>query len=57
MAQKKTDNKAVGITFLIAGVGMAVSLGLTVGWIFAGAGAGLAIVGLVFLNKDEEPEA
>lgn len=51
---EKTDTKAVGITFLIAGAGLMVSLGLTLGWVFAPAGAALAIVGLAFLNKRED---
>ena len=56
MATQKTDNKTLGITFLTAGVGVVVSLGLTVGWVFAPAGAALAIVGLVFLTKGEDGE-
>ena len=53
MSEQKTDNKAIGTTFLIAGTGVAVSLGMTVGWVFAPAGAALAIVGLVYLTKGE----
>ena len=50
--KKKTDNKAIGISFLVAGAGLMVSLGLTVGWVFAPAGLSLAIVGLVYLGMD-----
>ena len=48
---EKTDNKTLGITFLVAGFGLAISLGVTLGWIFAPAGAGLAVVGLANLSK------
>ena len=54
MSERKTDNKAIGTTFLIAGAGVAVSLGMTVGWVFAPAGAALAVVGLVYLSKGED---
>ena len=51
--EKATDNNAIGITFLVAGVGLAISLGVTLGWVFAPAGAGLAVVGLAYLAKGE----
>jgi len=54
--ENATDNKAIGITFLVAGIGLAISLGVTLGWVFAPAGAGLAIVGLVYLAKGEGEE-
>ena len=54
MAERKTDDKAIGISFLVAGAGLIVVLGLTVGWVSAPSGLVLAIVGLVFLTKDED---
>lgn len=45
------DNRTLGITFLIAGVGLAISLGVTVGPVFIPAGAALVIVGLTYLTK------
>ena len=54
MAEQQTDNKAIGTTFLISGIGVAVSMGLTLGWLFAPAGAALVIVGLVYLTKVED---
>ncbi|MBV7260212.1 hypothetical protein [Erythrobacter crassostreae] len=53
---EKRDNKAIGITFVLAGLGVILSLGLTVGWVFAPAGAALAIVGLVYLTQNGESE-
>ena len=51
---EKTDHKTLGLTFLVSGIGLAVSLALTLGWVYAPAGAALAIVGLVFLLKDQQ---
>ena len=48
---EKTDNRTLGITFLIAGFGLSISLGMTVGPVFIPAGAALVVVGLTFLNK------
>jgi len=58
MADKsdKTDNKAIGLTFIMAGFGLMVSLGLTVGWVFAPAGIALLVVGYIYYTMKEEEE-
>lgn len=51
-----SDYRTLGITFLIAGVGLAVSLGVTLGPVFMPAGAALIIIGLTFLTKTKAEE-
>ncbi len=51
MAEEQTDNRTLGITFLIAGIGLAISLGVAIGPVFMPAGAALVIVGFTFLVK------
>ena len=51
-----SQNKAIGISFLGAGVGLSLALGLAIDWVFAPAGTAMAIVGLGFLIMDEDAE-
>ncbi|MEP3420797.1 MAG: hypothetical protein ABJN35_03620 [Erythrobacter sp.] len=52
MEEDKTDYRTLGIVFLIAGFGLAISLGVTVGPAFMPSGLALIIVGAVFLTKN-----
>jgi len=54
--RSKADKQAIGTTFMIAGAGLIVSLGFTVGWVFAPAGIALLVVGLVYYTMKEGEE-
>ena len=50
MEDKQPLNPA-GITFLIVGIGLSVSLGVTQGAAFIGTGLPMALIGLLMLRK------
>ena len=52
MSDKQTNNQALGIAFLMMGVGLSISLGLTLDPAFLGAGLPF-VVGIVFLSKSK----
>ncbi|KPM25344.1 hypothetical protein AAG593_06865 [Citromicrobium bathyomarinum] len=53
MSDKQTNNQALGIAFLMMGVGLSISLGLTLDPAFLGAGLPFVVVGIVFLSKSK----
>ncbi|MEL6486814.1 MAG: hypothetical protein AAFQ13_06690 [Pseudomonadota bacterium] len=53
---KDTDYKALGIAFMVLGVSMATTFGITLGWAFAPIGLTFFVLGIVYLSKAEKGE-
>ncbi|MEL7728315.1 hypothetical protein AAG612_02130 [Citromicrobium bathyomarinum] len=57
MSAKQTDNQALGIAYLMMGVGLTISLGLTLDPAFLGTGLPFIVLGIVFLSKSKADAA
>ena len=57
MSDAPTDYRALGFAFLTMGVGITVSLGLTLGPAFFGIGLPFAAMGIVFLARAKPDSA
>ncbi|MEO1730709.1 MAG: hypothetical protein AAFR64_08225 [Pseudomonadota bacterium] len=51
-----TDYRALGITFMMLGVSMGITFGITLGWMFAPVGLAFFGVGISYLAKVEKGE-
>jgi hypothetical protein len=56
MAQQG-NQRTLGLTFLILGVGMTISLATTLGPAFLGIGLPFLVLGVVFLNRSKAESA
>ena len=59
MSQKpdaETNYKALGMTFMVLGASLAITFGVTLGWVFAPIGLTFAAIGLVFLGQGGKSE-
>ena len=53
---KDTDYKTLGIVFMMLGVSMATTFGITLGWAFAPIGLTFFMLGIVYLSKGKKGE-
>ncbi|MEM7779017.1 MAG: hypothetical protein AAF697_01350 [Pseudomonadota bacterium] len=51
-----SNYKALGISFVVLGASLAITFGLTLGWVFAPIGLSFAALGLVFFAQEEKSE-
>ncbi len=51
MTEKKTDYRTLGISFLVIGIGVTVSLSTTLGPAFLGIGLPFVILGIIFMSR------
>tara|TARA_B100000678_G_scaffold194836_1_gene163251 strand:- start:418 stop:606 length:189 start_codon:yes stop_codon:yes gene_type:complete len=56
MSDKATDYRALGIAFMTIGVGLTISLGLTLGPAFFGIGLPFLVLGFVFVGRKQADE-
>ena len=53
---KPTDSKALGLIFCILGVGMTVSMGVSLGPAFIGIGLPFLVLGIIFMLKSSKAD-
>lgn len=54
MTEQNTDKKTLGISFMILGLSLAITFGLTLGWQFAPIGVTFLVMGIVFMSQDKD---
>jgi hypothetical protein len=54
MTEQNTDKKTLGISFMILGLSLAITFGLTLGWQFAPIGVTFLVMGTVFMAQDKD---
>jgi len=54
MTEQNTDKKTLGISFMILGLSLAITFGLTLGWQFAPIGVTFLVMGTVFMSQDKD---
>lgn len=54
MTEQNTDKKTLGISFMILGLSLAITFGLTLGWQFAPIGVTFLVMGVVFMAQDKD---
>lgn len=53
-ADKREDKKALGISFMMMGVSLGITFGITLGWVFAPIGFTFVALGLVFMSQADD---
>lgn len=56
MSEKPTGLNPLGISFLVLGVAMTVTFGLTLGPAFIGLGAPFIVLGIIFMGRKQAGE-
>lgn len=54
--KRDSANRSIGIAFIILGIGMTASFGLTLGPAFLGLGAPFIVLGIIFMGRKQAPE-
>ena len=52
--EKREDKKTLGISFMVLGLSLGTTFGITLGWAFAPIGLTFVALGLVFMSQAED---